>query len=292
MKPIPDCVPDALTMILAAARAVSDEDFIHRKVLFKVLGEIADDGDLGSSPADFYFRCWETACKALGVKDPFENEKARGDKTALGILKTLGDGRDRPADVLTPCVKLSFVGAMIDFTGLGRADIEEKTRHYYDAKPGRDDSQALVAALVKAESVLMVADRAGEIAMDRPLAEMLAEAGKSVTVAVATKPVYSMATAKDAVNSGYSKTIRVADPGTAMYGLVQEKASSEFQDVFERADVVIVKGDTHFETLTVKRPMFFILRAESRRSAEKLGMPAGSGAIALVEAGGLAETEG
>ena len=91
MKPIPDCVPEALTMILAPARSVADDDFIHRKVLLKVMGEIAEEGDLGVNPADLLLHCWEIACHALGVKDPYENAKARGDKTALGILKILSE---------------------------------------------------------------------------------------------------------------------------------------------------------------------------------------------------------
>ncbi|MDR0361701.1 MAG: ARMT1-like domain-containing protein [Planctomycetota bacterium] len=279
MKPIPDCVPDALKMIIATARAVSDDDFIHRKVLIKVMGEIADDGDMGANPADFYLLCWETACRALGVRDPYEKEKARGNKTAIGILKSLAQ-RNQPvkADLQT-AVNVSFAGAMIGFSGLGRSDIEEKIEYYCQAKPGVNESKALLSAIDKADRIMLVADRAGEIAMDKPLAERLKEMGKTVYLAVSAKPVFTMATEKDAETAGFSPPIRVISPGTAMYGLVQERASNSFREIFDACDLVIAKGDVHFCSMSPHDNAFFILRAQSRRVAEMIGVARGAGAI-------------
>ncbi|MCC8179748.1 MAG: ARMT1-like domain-containing protein [Planctomycetes bacterium] len=285
MKPIPDCVPDALRMILATAREVSDDEFIHRKVLLKVMGEIAEDGDLGSNPADFYLMCWETACRALGVRDPYENEKARGNKTALGILRMLAENYPcREEDKLRMAVRTSFAGAMLDFTGLGRVEMQEKIAERFMNPPARDDTDDLLEAIDRAESVLLVANRAGEIAMDRPLAELMAEAGKKVYLAVAAKPVFTMATEKDAETSGYTETVEIINPGTIMYGLVQERASSEFQDIFEEVDLLLVKGCTHFDTITPQREMYFILKATETNVAEKLDIPEAGGAIVRIDA--------
>ncbi|MDR1612220.1 MAG: ARMT1-like domain-containing protein [Planctomycetota bacterium] len=279
MKPIPDCVPDALRMIIATARAVSDDDFIHRKVLIKVMGEIAADGDLGTNPADFHLLCWETACRALGVRDPYENEKARGNKTALGILKSIVKKDGKPGLDLRTAVKISFAGAMIDFSGLGRADIEEKIEYYRDARPELDETKALLLAIEKADSVMIVADRAGEVAMDRPLAEALANLGKTVHLAVSAKPVFTMATEKDAETAGFSGPVSVVNPGTAMYGLVQERASNGFREIFDACDLALVKGDTHFCTMSPHDNAYFILRAQSKRVAKILDIGRETGAI-------------
>lgn len=285
MKPIPECVPDALNMIIATARAVSDDDFIHRKVLLKVMGELADEGDLGSNPADLYLQCWEIACRALGVKDPYEKEKARGDKIALGVLKLLeGKFTQLEKDALRFAIRTSFVGAMLDFTGLGRSEMQEKIAEYFRVSPALDMMDDLAAALDKANSVMLVANRAGEIVMDKPLAEKLADMGKKVWLAVAAKPVFSLATEKDAANAGFSDRISVISPGTAMYGLVEDRASSEFQALFDQADVVVVKGDTHFGTLTPQRDLFFILKAMYGEDARRLGVKQGDGAVVRISA--------
>lgn len=289
MKPIPDCVPDALAMIIATAKAVSDDDFIHRKVLLKVMGEIAEDGDLGTNPADLYLQCWEIACRALGVKDPYENEKARGDKTALGVLRLLQEKQTcNETDPLRVGLKTSFAGAMLDFSGLGRSDMEEKIAEYFCTSPARNDTEELLAAIQRAESVMLVANRAGEIAMDKPLAEAIAAMGKQVYLVVAAKPTFLMATEKDAETAGLCGTdgINVVSPGTAMYGLVQERASSEFRGLMSEVGLVIVKGSTHFSTMTPQRDLFFILKASQEEVATRLEIPAGKGAIVKMSASG------
>lgn len=286
MKPIPDCVPDALGMIIDTAKSVSDDDFIHRKVLLKVMGELAEDGDLGSNPADLYLQCWESACRALGVKDPYENEKARSDKIALGILKLLEERLDSSMDHLREAVKVSYAGAMLNYTGLGRDDMQEAVLEYLDTVPARNDIDLLLAAIHKAESVMVVANRGGEIALDKPLIEAMSAVGKKVYLVVAAKPIFLMATEKDAINSSFSADIEVVSPGTAMYGLAQERASSEFRTLFTDVDLVIVKGATHFSTMTPQRDLFFMLKAGQQEVAARLEIPAGGGAIVKITASG------
>ena len=280
MKQLLDRVPDALRMIIAVSRAVSDDDFIHRKVLLKVMGELADAGDLGANPADMYFDCWEAACRSLNVRDPYEKEKARGNKTALGILKSLYERSTSDGNLLKGAIKISLAGAMITFNGLGRSDIEEKIGHYYNAEPARNDSEQLIADIAKAATVMVVADRAGEIAMDRPLCEYLVSKGKKVYLAVTARPVFSMATEKDAETAGYTAAVEIVSPGTAMYGLVQERASSQFRECLNAADLIIAKGDTHFCAMSPQDNLYYIARAEDETVAERLEIPVGGGAIA------------
>ncbi len=279
VKPIPDCVPDALRLIIETAKAVSDEDFIHRKILLKVMADIAEEGDLGANPADLYLQCWEIACRALGVKDPYENEKARCDKVALGILKLLGERLDSSMDHLREAVKVSYAGAMLEYAGLGRDDLQHAVLKYLDTVPARNDMDSLLAAIHKAESVMLVANRGGEIALDKPLAEAMAAIGKKVYLTVAAKPVFLMATEKDAATAEFSADIHVATPGTAMYGLSQERSSSEFRSLFNAVDLVIVKGAIHFSAMAPRKDLYFILKAGQEEIAARLEIPQGGGAI-------------
>jgi uncharacterized protein with ATP-grasp and redox domains len=267
-------------MILDTARAVSEDDFIHRKVLLKVMGEIAEEGDLGVNPADILLRCWEIACHALGVRDPYENAKARGDKTALGILKILlkrfpvGSGGE-----LKWALRASLAGARLDFSGLGRADIQESVAATFLIPPAHDESEALEAAVAKANSLMLVANRAGEIALDRPLAEAAAERGKQVYLAVAATPVFLMATQKDAELTGFPASVVVVDPGTPMFGLAPERASSEFRELLGQVDLVIVKGAANLAAMTTERDMFCVLDNGDADLAGRLGIGLDGGAI-------------
>lgn len=285
MKPIPDCVPDALAMIIATAKAVSDDDFIHSKVLLKVMGELADEGEFGTHPADIYLQCWEIACRALGVKDPYENEKARGDKTALGVLKYLDEQKLQCGDnTLCHAVKVSFTGAMLDYNSLGRVDMQDKLLEYFAMKPAVDDTETLLDALIKADSVMLVANRAGEVALDKPLCEALAAMGKKVFLAVAAKPVFLLATERDAENISISPQVAVVNPGTAMFGLMPDRASSEFRTLLSEVGVVIAKGCTNFSTMIPSRETYFILKAGQDEVAAALEIESGSGAIVKMNA--------
>ncbi|MCC8109263.1 MAG: ARMT1-like domain-containing protein [Planctomycetes bacterium] len=286
MKPIPDCGPDALSLIIATAKAVSDDDFIHRKVLLKVMGEIAEEGDLGTHPADVYLDAWEIACRSLGVKDPYENKKARGDKAALGILRSLEENPVCCQDPLRNAIRTSLAGAMLDYRGLGRGDMQEKIVEFLQDAPVHDDSELLVKAIDRAQTVMLVANRAGEIVLDKPLAEAIAALGKKVYVVVSAKPIFLMATEKDATNAGFSGDIEVVNPGTAMFGLMQERASSEFRSLLAEVDVVIVKGSTNFSTMAPQRELFFILKASQDEVADRLKVEKDGGVIIRMPAEG------
>jgi len=125
MKNIPDCVPDALQLVIDTAKLVSDDAFIHRKVLSKVLGEISEDPDFGNSPLEFTFRCLKSAYRALGVKDPYETEKARSNKAMLGLEKGFRQYLDVAPDRLGACINL-VLASSIDVDVLGRAEAERE----------------------------------------------------------------------------------------------------------------------------------------------------------------------
>ena len=289
MKPMPDCVPEVLDLMLGAAKAVSDDGFIHRKVLLKVMADIVEDGDLESEPAEFHLRCWEAACRSLGVKDPYENAKARGNKIALGMLNVIGGRqRSRGGDPMRSAIRASFLGAMLDFSVLGRDDIQDTAADALEVSPALDDSEALEAALAKAESILLVADRAGEIALDRPLAEAALAKGKRVYLAVAAKPIFLMATERDAAAVGFPPEAEVIDPGTPMFGLAPERASGGFRDILAGVDAVVVKGEAHFSAMAANREVFFIFKARDREEAERLGVSRNDGVIARAPARGPA----
>lgn len=287
MKPIPYCVPEALDMVLATARLVSEDDFIHRKVLTTVMGKLLEGGDLGQNSAALSYQCLADAYKALGVKDPYEKEKARRIKSMSGLEKGLREFLDVAPNRLQACLNLVLAGSLHDLHVLGREDMERALFEGLDAEPAVDDREALAKALTRAESVLYILGSAGEIVLDRILIEEIATKSK-VTVVVAAKPVLDVATAKEAEKAGLSAVAEVIDPGTPMLGMLLERASAGFREVFDGADVVIAKGEVNCQTLAnAPREVYCMLRATCPTVAETFGVP--SGAIALLRVDGRNE---
>jgi len=262
------------------ARLVTDEDFIQRKVLTKAMLALGEDGDFGTDPLELAFRGLEAARKALGVRDPYEKVKARATKSVLGLEAAFRTLIDTSPDPLATAILLSLAGAEADVAALGRDEVETSIRAGLERAPARDGRVELAAELRAARSVMLVLDRAGEAVLDRFLAERLAGNGVQVTVVASAKPFLAMATAADAKAAKFNPEW-VIDPGAEMYGLAVEKASSEFEDRFTTVDVVVAKGEAHFEALrTAGRPVWSMLHVDCPSVAARLGVTVGTGVVA------------
>ena len=130
-------------------------------------------------------------------------------------------------------------------------------------------------AVDEAESVLYLADNAGEIVFDRLLLEEMPK--DKVVVAVKGAPIINDATMDDAVAAGVPYVVEVIDNGSDAPGTILESCSPAFRSRFESADLVISKGQGNYETVSgLDKPIFFLLKAKCQVIADDLGVPVGS----------------
>ncbi|MBP5233024.1 MAG: DUF89 family protein [Planctomycetes bacterium] len=278
MKSVPYCASEIIDRVFAVASMVSEDAFIHKKVLAKVLTVLQENAE-EESPAELTLACLRAAYQALGVKDPFENEKARQSRSMLGLESLFVEFLQQSPDRLGTCILLSLAASGDAIKGLGREDLERAISERLREPPAINDADALKAAAAKAKAVLFIASGAGELAADRYLLEELAKTAK-VTVAVANRPVLARATAADAQAAGVASLAQVVDPGADMYGLIPGRASTAFNELFRAADLVISKGATNFQTLAgCEREVFHIFHCECPAVAASLGIPRDSGVI-------------
>jgi uncharacterized protein with ATP-grasp and redox domains len=118
----------------------------------------------------------------------------------------------------------------------------------------------------KAQSVLYLADNAGEIVFDTLLVEQLKNMGLKVTYVVKGGAVINDATVADVPVSGMDKLAdEVITTGTDAVGLLVKEVSPEFMKVYNAAELVFAKGMGYAETLTeykLTKPHFLLLRTK------------------------------
>ncbi|MDP4128257.1 MAG: ARMT1-like domain-containing protein, partial [Bacillota bacterium] len=143
----------------------------------------------------------------------------------------------------------------------------------------RDDYELFQQRLKDAREILILGDNSGEIAFDRLLAEQLSDFGVKVTYAVKGRPILNDATMEDAAYVGMTDRIRVISNGSGILGTILRDCSEEFKQAYEKADLVISKGQANYESLEAlgkeDRRLYFLLRAKCEIVAESLGVELG-----------------
>jgi uncharacterized protein with ATP-grasp and redox domains len=272
-----DCIPCFIRQALDAARMVTDDEQIHEHIVREVLC-LASKMDLRQSPPAMAQKIHRMIRKLTGVRDPYLQMKNRFNKMALEMYPELRHRIASSADPFETAVRLAIAGNIVDLgvkTGLVESEIEKTIAQSltdpFDTKAVEEFSKATK----QAKEILYLGDNAGEIVFDRLLIEQLP--AEKITFVVKAGPIINDATIEDAQIAGLTDIVKVIDNGSDVPGTILENCSQDFRRRFDKADLVIAKGQGNFETLSdVNKDIFFILRAKCPVIARHLGCEIGS----------------
>ncbi|NQV31091.1 MAG: DUF89 family protein, partial [Phycisphaeraceae bacterium] len=100
--------------------------------------------------------------------------------------------------------------------------------------------------------------------------------GRRIIYAVKQSPVINDATREDAIEAGLGPLVELIDNGTDAPGTVLPLCSATFCEAFDRADVVIAKGQANFETLNeADRDVHFLTQIKCAVIARHYGYGVG-----------------
>jgi hypothetical protein len=123
-----------------------------------------------------------------------------------------------------------------------------------------DGLATLRQALARADSVLYLADNAGETVSDRISIQVL---DRPATYAVKAGPIINDATRDDALSAGLTEVAAIIDGGSDAPGTILERCSTDILRSFEQADLISAKGQANYEKLSGSQaPVFFLLQAK------------------------------
>jgi len=208
-----------------------------------------------------------------GVEDPYHKVKQRFNNAALKLYPKMRHLIIESKDPLETAVRIAIAGNIIDFglqSQLQETELEETIDLCLSGELSSVHLEDFRAAVNEAKDILYLADNAGEIIFDRLLIEQLPI--EKVTVAVKGSPVINDATMEDAVLAGLTKITDVIDNGSDAPGTILETCSQSFKDYFNKADLVIAKGQGNYETLSdANKNIFFILKAKCHVISGNIG---------------------
>jgi damage-control phosphatase, subfamily I len=128
-------------------------------------------------------------------------------------------------------------------------------------RPVIDDSGKLIDRIRKAEKVLFIGDKAGEIVTDKLLLEQFQH--PNIFYAVKEKGILNEATVDDAMYAGIDRVARVQGIPQDISFFNELPGNSRFGRIYREADVIISKGHTNFWKLhnETQKETFFLFSA-------------------------------
>lgn len=280
MKFFNECYPCLLRQVIGTARLLDLNDHQTKVVLHKAMEYLLEDRQ---NIMPLHIVEWintfirATFYNGCDTFDPYKELKHHSNLMARHNSTKLEDMVTHSSSPLETALSIAAVGNIIDFGAKehGSIDINHEIENMHNLNFSIYHYNELYEKLKVAKNLLYIGDNAGEIVFDKVLIREIKREfpGLDIIFAVRDRPIINDATIDDARIVGMDKEVTVISSGSIYPGTILEETSKEFRDIFESADIVIVKGQGNLESLcdisSVK--LFFILRIKCDRIADIIG---------------------
>jgi len=269
MKTFLECLPCMMQQALRAGRMATDDDNKVKKILDEV-GALIKDIPMYSTPAESGALVYQRIREITGVVDPYLKIKKESIKQAKALYPELKEEVKKSGNPLLTAIRIAIAGNVIDFGMSKKFSLVEDVQKILKQDFAILDFQDFENRLNNAQSILYLGDNAGESVFDKILIE---ELGKPVTYVVREIPVINDVVYQDAIDSGFDKVAEIISSGTTAPGTILHLCTDEFNQRFDKADIIISKGQGNYEGLSnVDRSVFFLLKAKCPVIADDIGV--------------------
>jgi uncharacterized protein with ATP-grasp and redox domains len=285
MRTYLDCIPCFYRQALEAARITGANEIIQKKIIDEI-SQLIPNFSLDANPPDMGRTIYTLVRKITGVKDPFKEIKENSNRLALKIYPKLKQEINNSEDRLLAAVRLSIIGNIIDYGAKNSLNVEEEINYLFQGNiiVYNENSETTFKykkfkeALNKVNSIIYLADNAGEVVFDRLLIEELVkELGKEVIYVVKDKPIINDALIEDALFCGINRTAKVVSSGSDAPGTLLKYCSPEFIRIYQKAELIISKGQGNYEALSEEdKLIFFLFKAKCPVIAKDVGCEVGN----------------
>ncbi|MGB4658656.1 MAG: ARMT1-like domain-containing protein [Mobilitalea sp.] len=175
-------------------------------------------------------------------------------------------------------MRYAIVGNIIDFNPIHNTLLEDIYDCFEDMEQLElviDDSARLMEDILSAKILLYLGDNCGEICMDKIFLKKIKEMNPKAKLlfGVRGKPVVNDSIAEDAYAVGIDEYAEVIDNGDDSLGTVLSRTSPAFKEVFNKADVIIAKGQANYECLSEEnKNIYFLLMTKCDVIANDIGV--------------------
>lgn len=292
MKSSLHCLPCFLQQTIKAAHLSTADLSLQKRILDEV-ATLLPSLDLKKTPPENSIPVYETIARLSGCPDPFANLKKKSNDFALGMVEDIRQVIATSNDPLYTALLFSIAGNIIDYGSQQDFDAESALKNCLNTPLAIDDYQVLRKKLEKSRSLLYLGDNAGEILFDTLVVETLQKLFPDLEIIFVVKghAIINDALLDDAGQCGLTEKCQVITNGTGCPGTPLADCSPEFIERFNKADLIISKGQGNYETLSeTKAPLYFLLTIKcpivGKHIEEQSKLPISQGGLVLMKGKG------
>lgn len=248
--------------------------------------ELAGAKPAGSHPGEVYSEVFLMLRRETGIDDPCAEMKKEENAQGVAVLPVIREILDEVPDRLRAACKASAAGNLIDVSFGNSFEAETEIREKMQTPFAVDETETLMQTLREARTVMLLADNAGEIVLDRLLLDEVIRwkaengyPGAEYEVVIKAEPILNDAMEADARYAGIDKIATISNNGCPRIGTPYEAIPSDVRERLDTADVIIAKGLANFEALchidSLSARIFFLLKAKCTIVAGHIGAPVG-----------------
>lgn len=270
MKIFLDCLPCVMRQVLEASRMSTDNEEQQQEIMLEGIRLLSEYKKYASSP-ELVRDMHQSVMKITGVQDPYRKIKDRDIKTALTLYPILQGFIKSKEDKLYWLLKVAATGNILDSALFSNNNIEVTIEKELNMRFAICDIDVFREKLDATKTLLIIGDNAGETVFDRVFTEAFPQL--DIYYSVRSGPIINDATIEDAYTSGIGESVKIISCGCDASGAILDRCSKEFMELFDKADIVISKGQGNFESLTDSgREIFYLLKAKCPLISEKLNV--------------------
>ncbi|SFS05347.1 damage-control phosphatase ARMT1 family protein [Anaeromicropila populeti] len=263
-----DCLPCMLKQVLEAARMATEDTQLQAQIMERSIEILKEYRQYKNAP-DLARVIHHYIKETTNVTDPYKKRKEIDLAMAENCYPLLKESLSKQEDKMYWALKIAAVGNNIDAAIYNSINMEQCVHQELAKEFAICDLDLLNKKLKTAKSILILGDNTGETIFDKVLIEQLTS--YEIVYAVRSNPIINDVTLEDAYNSGLMKVSYVISSGCDAPGTILEYCSEEFIRIYQKADIIISKGQGNFETLSESgNNIFFLLKVKCPMIARRL----------------------
>ncbi len=210
--------------------------------------------------------------KVINLDDLYEKEKHYYNNFLLKQEDEIRSVIKKSDDPFRTALLYALAGNIIDLGPRRSFDVNKALSEAVSENPVIDDSLMLKDKLNKASTVLYLGDNTGEIVLDKLFIETIDH--PDLYFATRGGNVINDITYQDALDVGITKIAKVISNGYDAPSTLLSRCSSEFRDIFDKAEIIISKGQGNLEGLinNFNKKIFFLFMVKCNVIAEIIGV--------------------